>query len=574
MSKLTPEEINHIRNSVDIVDVVSEYLPLTKKGKNFFGVCPFHDDSDPSLSVSREKQIYKCFSCGATGNIINFVMNYDQLPFFDAMKMLANKAGINVELDDAKFIKKDTELYEIYELSQKFYLNNIHSEYGREALEYLYKRKLNEDIIKEFGIGLSLKEKAMLTNLLLQKKYSDSDIVKSGLTNKNDYGFNDVFYNRIMFPLHDITGKIVGYSGRIYDNSDTSKYVNTKETNIFKKGEMIYNYHRAKDACRVSKQVIILEGFMDVIRLHSVGIKNSVATMGTAVTKKQANLIKRLAQEVILCFDGDEAGVKATIACSEELINIGIVPKVVRLENNMDPDEFVKEKGALAFLERIENAISIMDFKIDYYKKDVNLSDSNDMAKYVTKIIEELSKIEDEILREITIHKISEESKLSIDFLKSKLKNNEEKPIVKKEVVKTDKYELAEKYLLHYMLRSEEVVKMYRRKVAYMPTYECRLLALEISEFLNKNKFINIADLFTVLANNEKLTKLLGEVDSLDLKEEFTLNDIDDYINVISEFSLKKEGREKTVEKLKKALSNEEKLKIAQERLNRLKVEE
>lgn len=572
MSKLSNEEINHIRNSLDIVDVVSEYIPLTKKGKGFFGVCPFHDDSNPSMSVSREKQMYKCFSCGAAGNVINFVMNYEQITFIDTMKVLADKAGITIALDESNYVKKDTTLFEMHELSQKFYINNLNSNYGINAIKYLNERGFDEGIIKEFGVGLSIKERAMLTNLLTKKGFSENDLVKSGLVNKSDNGLNDVFYNRIMFPLYDTVGKVVGYSGRIYDNNDSAKYVNTKETNIFKKGELLYNYHRAKEHCRTSKTVIVLEGFMDVIRLHSVGIKNAVATMGTAVTKKQAALIKRLAQEVLLCFDSDDAGVKATLACSEELINQGIVPKVIKLERGMDPDEFIKAYGSKEFLDRVENAISIMDFKIDYYKKDINLSDSNDLAKYVSTIVTELSKIDDDILKEVTIHKISEESGLEIEFLKSKLNNEEVKEIKRIEIPKTDKYELAEKYLIYYMLKSVDVIKMYRRKVSFIPTYEYRLLALEINEFYTKNKYINVADLFTVLLGNEKLTKLLGDIDGMELKDEFTLDEIDDYINVISEFNLKKE-KEKLTEKMKKAVSTADKLRIA-EQIRRLNIEE
>ena len=293
MSKLSNEEINNIRNSVNIVDVVSSYIPLTKRGKNHFGVCPFHDDRDPSLSVSYEKQIYTCFSCGATGNVFTFIMDYEHLSFYESLKKVADIGGVAFDFGYSKpKVNKHRELYEIYEVAQLFYQNNINTEQGLVAKEYLFKRDFNEDVIKEFGIGLSLRDNEMLTKLLLKKKFLVEDLIKSGLVVNNNYGHNDIYYNRIMFPLTDITGKIIGYSGRIYNNEDTAKYINTKETPIFKKGELLYNYHRAKEESRIKKQVIIVEGFMDVIRCYTKDIKNVVATMGTAITKNQAMLIK------------------------------------------------------------------------------------------------------------------------------------------------------------------------------------------------------------------------------------------------------------------------------------------
>ena len=335
MSKLSTEEINHICSSVDIVDVISKYIPLIQRGKNFFGVCPFHDDHSPSMSVSKDKQIYKCFSCGATGNVLKFVMDYENISFIEAVKNLADKAGINVNIDLKDVPNTNTinrELYDIYDLSFKFYQNNLNTKEGIPAKEYLLNREINEEIIKEFGIGLSLKSRDTLTKLLLKKGFNINDIDRTGLIVKNDLGVIDIYCHRIMFPLYNLNGKVVGFSGRVFDGTSPSKYINTRETEIFKKGELLYNYHRAKDECRMKNQVIVMEGFMDVIRAYTVDVKNVVATMGTAVTKNQALLIKKMAKEVILLFDGDEAGAHATMACSNELERIGVIPKAVRLK--------------------------------------------------------------------------------------------------------------------------------------------------------------------------------------------------------------------------------------------------
>jgi len=428
MNSVNQDIINEIRSSVDIVDVISSYLPLTQKGKNYFGVCPFHDDNNPSMSVSKDKQIFKCFSCGASGNVFKFIQDYENISFMEALKKCADNAGItlsvNIKSKNDNF-SKYKDLYDIYDIASKFYQNNINTAPAREAKEYLLNRNLNENIIKEFKIGLSLKKRDMLTKLLLNKKYSEKDLLRSGLAVQNDLGITDIYYDRIMFPLEDLTGKTVGFSGRLYNGEKNFKYINTKETEIFKKGEILYNYFRAKESARQKGYVIVMEGFMDVIRAYTIGITNTVATMGTAVTKNQVMTIKKMAREVYLCFDGDEAGAKATSSCADELVKIGVNPKIIRLEENLDPDEYIQKYGKERFLTKINNPINLMDFKMNYLKKGKNISSSEDLAEYVNDIIKELEKIDDDVLKEITLKKISLESNLDIEFLKSRLKNTE-----------------------------------------------------------------------------------------------------------------------------------------------------
>ena len=291
MQQISEDLIREIRSSVDIVDVISSYVDLTPKGRNFFGVCPFHDDTNPSMSVSKEKQIYTCFSCHATGNVFKFLMDFENISFIEAIKKCADMA--NIPLDIKSYSKnttneKFTKLYEIYENSTKFYQNLINTSEGKEAKEYLEKRNINEELIKEFKIGLSPNKRDLLTKFLTKNNYTKNDLIKSGLVIENSYGLNDIYLNRIMFPLEDLNGRIVGFSGRIYNTKDNSKYINTKETEIFKKREMLYNYQRSKADARQKGYVIVMEGFMDVIRAYSVGIKNVVATMGPAITSNHA----------------------------------------------------------------------------------------------------------------------------------------------------------------------------------------------------------------------------------------------------------------------------------------------
>ena len=563
MKSLTQEQINEIRSSVDIVDIVSKYIPLTKKGKNYFGVCPFHEDSDPSLSVSPDKQIFSCFSCHTAGNVFNFIKEYEHVSFLEAVKMVADISGIdvNIDINNRKSIKNN-DIYNIYEIGQKFYLNNINTQFGKQAKEYLYKRDINDNLIKEFEIGLAIKDSKALSNLITKKNFKEKDLIDSGLIVKDERGFHDFFYDRIMFPLHDINNKVIGYSGRIYYQSDAPKYINSKEHVLFKKGEFIYNYSKAKNECRSKNTVIIMEGFMDVIRAHSVGVTNVVATLGTAFTKEHANIIRKLASNVIICFDGDKAGSKATMACSDILLGFKITPKIVRLEDNLDPDEYILKYGKDKFLDKINNPISVMDFKLSYLKNNKDMTQTVDKAKYASEVIEQLNKIEDDILKEVTLKKLAQETDLDVEFLKSKIEKKETKIVIKPmKIVKNNKYKVAELSLLYYMLRSGDVIKMFDNRTVYFPTKEYRLLAHEISYFYKNNGYINEADFLSDL--DDSMIKVVGEVEQLNLKDEFTNDLIIDYINAIEEKNIDDE-----MNRLEKLLHEEtdeiKKIKIGQ----------
>lgn len=560
--------LNEIRNNLDIVDVISNYLPLTSKGKNYFGVCPFHDDHSPSMSVSREKQIYTCFSCGATGNVFKFIQDYENISFLEAVKKCADMAGINIQIGQAVKANKDQDLYDIYELSQKFYQNNINTELGKKAREYLHSRFLDDSVIKEFGIGLSLNEKDLLTKLLKSKKYDDKTLLRSGLINENNYSLNDVYKNRIMFPLYDLQGKIIGYNGRVYNGEKENKYINSKETDIFKKRELLYNYHRAKEECRKIHQVIIMEGPMDVIRAYTIGVKNCVAALGTAFGKEQAMLIRKLSTNVILCFDGDDAGLKATKSSITELMKLGITPKIVRLEDNSDPDEYIIKNGADAFKNKINNPMNLMEFKEFLLKKDLDLNSTEDLASYINTMIKEIDNIEDDILKEVSINKLSEETKVDVSLIKSKLTKKEKLNvnIKKNKTIKMDKYIKSEKYLIYYMLISKDVIKMYEKKITHMPTEVYRHLAFQIDYFYKENGYINIADLITYLADDEESIKAVGEISSLNLPQEINYEEIDDYLNNIREYN-EKEQSNIYKNKLKQEMDYKKKLELANKAL-------
>ena len=560
--------IDEIRKSINIVDIISSYLPLTKKGKNYFGVCPFHDDHSPSMSVSEEKQIFTCFSCGATGNVFKFLQDYDNISFLEAVKKCADISGISFSYGTEKKNNKNQDLLDMYLFASKLYQNNLYSSLGKEAREYLKNRKLDDEIIKEFQIGLALNEPSILTDAL-KKKYDDDKLLKSGLISEGEYNLYDTYRARIMFPLYDLSGNIVGYNGRIYNNNNKSdsKYINSKETAIFKKGELLFNYHRAKEHARVYKFVIIVEGQIDAIRCHQAGYKNVVASLGTAITKEHAMLLRKLSNNIVLCFDGDKAGEKATNSAIEELAKLGIEPKIVRLPNNLDPDEYILKNGKDSFSELINNPLNIMEYKERLLKRDIDLNNTKDLADYTNLMIKELSKIEDEVLREISINKLALETKLDVKFIKSKLEKPKEIKVIKQNnKVKYSKYEKSEQALIFYMLKSDKVIKIYEKKITYMPTDRYRLLALKIDCFYKEKGYIDLADFMTYIHDDEASTKALSEIISLNLKDEVDEEAILDYLNNIKRYNDKNLSNRYKKE-LKEETSLEKKIELAKKAL-------
>ena len=542
---ITNEMINEIRNKVDIVSVISNYLPLTQRGKNYFGVCPFHDDHSPSMSVSPDKQIFTCFSCGATGNVFTFVADYEHIGFYDAVRLLGSKVGYNLGNSISKNNNKYADYYDIYNLSCKFYQNNLNTSLGKNAREYLEKRKIDNDTIKKFKIGLAL-PKVSLTDYLLAKKYSLKNLNDMGLSNDNGM---DLFVNRIIFPLYDLEGNIVAFSGRIYNTKDSSKYINTKETVLFKKGTILYNYHNAKEQLKKNEAIIVMEGFMDVIRANTVGITNCVATMGTALTKQNANLLKKMANNIILCFDGDKAGEEATTSAINVFKEIDVVPKVVRLPEDLDPDEYILKYGEDSFKSKIDNPDNAVEFLMRLHKSDKNLNDLEDVAKYIDESIRELASSNDLILGDLTLNKMASEFNINYNVLKDKydsLRNKEEKKEVhygiKKE--KLNQYDKASRMLIYYMLKDEKIINMVSNKVTFFPNQNIRVLANEIIYYYRKYKSFNVADFISYIADNQEVLILFKDIMTIDIDGTYTDEEIDDYISVINSYPVKKKTQE------------------------------
>lgn len=578
MEKIPYDVILDIKSKVNIVDVISEYLPVEQKGKNYFAICPFHDDHNPSMSISPEKQIYTCFVCGASGNVFNFVANYEKVSFVSAVKKVAQKAGINLNInvkDDYK--PRDTKYdkyYKMFDITNKYYQNNIKSVYGKKAIEYLHNRKIDDDVINEFEIGLSMNDNNV-SKLLEKKGYDVNELIDIGLCGKKDNFIYDIFRNRIMFPLYNLDGKPVGFSGRIYNGEKDSKYVNSKESIIFKKGNLLYNYHRALSHAREKHQIIVVEGFMDVIRLYTIGIKNVVATMGTAITKEHANLLMKLSKNIVLCFDGDKAGEKATISALDALEKIGITPKIIRLEDDLDPDDYIIKKGSDAYLTHLNNPMSSVVFKINIDKSKTNFNDYNEISTYLKNVSKELEKIDDKVVYELTVNKLSKETGVSCDTINDMVKSipkNEVKVITKRTSLKKDKYQKAEEYLVHYMLRNVDAVLIYQNNVSYLNDPILSKIAMQILEFYEINRYINITDFTVFLEDKIDLIEKSLIIDDLSLPDEVNTDILMDYVKTIDEGILKREI-EKTKKQIKEEMDVAKKISLT-EKLRNLKKKE
>ncbi|MBP5678275.1 MAG: DNA primase [Bacilli bacterium] len=531
---------NTIRSKIDIVDVIGERIPLVARGKNFFGVCPFHDDTNPSMCVSREKQIYTCFSCHATGNVYTFLMNYEHIDFKEALKYLGDKVGVDTgSIHIQKKSTKYDKLYEAYNLSLKYFQNNLNSGVGKKAKEYLAKRSIDEKIIKEFEIGLSLETRDDLTKLLQKKDYDLVTLNRIGLSSDD----HDIYNDRIMFPLYDVNGRVVGFSGRIYQDNDQNKYVNTKETEIFKKGEMLYHYHIAREECREKKSVIVMEGFMDVIRASTIGIKNTVALMGTALTKEQIALLKRLSNNIILCLDGDGPGQHATEAIGDHLLEQGLEVKVIALPDPDDPDTYILKNGKERFQGLIDSAKNFSDYKMEKMKESVDFRSDEEKAAYINRVVEETAKIDDPIRREVILKRLAKEFDIGYNTLEMRMNSLlKEKP--KKEAIaipqksknKKDKYTKAYEPILYFMLNKDWVITQVEKEKIIFPTEVMRTMCSEIIYYYKKYGTINVADFYTYIQDKENLLGFLNNILAEDYVEDTTKDELFLYFHVIKEY--------------------------------------
>lgn len=413
--------INQIIEEVDIVDVVGTYIPLTPKGKNYWAVCPFHNDSNPSMSVSREKKFFKCFSCGTSGNVIAFVQKYEHIPYYEAAAKLAGKIGIEIEEFDTPEYRRNKQYYMAMDETNnfyQFYLNNTAE--GLIAKSYLEKRNIGQDLIDKFQIGLAPSSSNYLHKALSEKNIGLIEQIDLGLVRENNNGEPyDTFRNRIIFPLSNNEGQVVGFSGRIFlDGDKNSKYLNSQENEIFHKGEMLYNYHLASLPAKKLDCIYVFEGFMDVIAAEKGGISNAVASMGTAFTKSHIKSLKSLTENIVLCFDGDEAGINATKKAAELFSSMDIIPYAVALPDGMDPDEYLQKYGSVALKDYLENKkTNIYEYLYNNAKSNLIIEDINSVEKFKKSVFEIIKKSKSTTISEFYIKKMSADLDCDVNTL-------------------------------------------------------------------------------------------------------------------------------------------------------------
>ena len=415
------EIVEEVRSRNDIVDVISGYVKLQKKGNSYFGLCPFHNEKSPSFSVSRDKQMYYCFGCGAGGNVFTFIMEYENYTFTEALKFLAARAG--VELPEEEYSKEAKEradlrstLLEINKLAARYFYAQLKAPNGKVAYDYLKKRELSDETIIGFGLGYSNKYSNDLYQYLRSKGYHDEQIMKAGLANVDEKnGIYDKFWNRVMFPIMDVNNRVIGFGGRVMGDGKP-KYLNSPETMIFDKSRNLYGLNRARTSRK--SYYLVCEGYMDVISLHQAGFTNAVATLGTALTAGHAALLKRYVSEVYLTYDSDEAGTKAALRAEPILREAGISAKVIRMDPYKDPDEFIKNLGKEAFEERIAKARNGFMFRLEMLEKDYDMQSPEGKTEFLRTAAKWLAEFEEEIERTNYIEAVARTYNVSYEELR------------------------------------------------------------------------------------------------------------------------------------------------------------
>ncbi len=419
---INDETISKVGDLADIVQVISDYLPLKKSGANYVGLCPFHNEKTPSFTVSESKQFFKCFGCGAGGDVVTFIMKQENLSFPESIRFLGDKLGIEIEDTkpvDNEVVKKRDRAYEINRDAARFFHSNLIK--NKKALKYLYDRDINDKIIKQFGIGYALDNWNALYNHLSFKGYLNDEIEKLGLIGErsDNKGYYDKFRNRIIFPIIDTRSRVLGFGGRVLDDK-MPKYLNSQETLVFNKGNHLYGLNLlSKFSDR--KKIILVEGYMDVIALFKEGIDYSVASLGTALTEKQAKLLKRYGRNVYICFDSDLAGINATNKAIKLLLNEEVNPKIILLDNYKDPDDFLKAEGSKKFKKQIDNALNHIDYGIHINKQKYDISKSEGKIKFTIEIAKIIRDLKSPIEKDVYINKIAKEIGISREAIEKEI---------------------------------------------------------------------------------------------------------------------------------------------------------
>lgn len=560
MSGRIPEEkIEAIRRSTDIVDVVSDYVQLKKQGRSFFGLCPFHGESTPSFSVAPDKQIYHCFGCGTGGNAFSFLMEIEGYNFIEAVQILGQRAGIELpeinrdhQSNSKASSDKDVMLKAHDFLGKLYNYCMLNTSEGNQAKEYLEKRGFTKEMIEKFQLGYAPESWDYATNYLTKRNYPLSKVADAGLLSRREFDgkYFDRFRNRIMFPIWDAKGRTVAFGGRIVGSGEP-KYLNSPETPIFQKGKMLYGFHLSRSSIRMKDQAILLEGYVDVISAYGNGVENVVASLGTALTKEQARLIRRQTDSAIICYDSDKAGISAALRAAEELQEAGCYVRIAKMPDGLDPDDYIQKYGGDRFEKDVIGAApTVMAFKMEFFRTGKNLSDEGERIRYIEEVLREISGLTKAVERDHYLRQLSQEFSLSLDALKQqaaqfykerknkkdnappKRDNNARKNFyVKKKLLPA--FHNAERILLAYMMRDLDVAEKVQEEVGgSFNIDEHSAIAAYLYSFYAAGHEADISHFMEQLTDSN-LVKIASELAMMDLNDDVSDKELQDYIRQV-----------------------------------------
>ncbi|CQR46872.1 DNA primase [Paraliobacillus sp. PM-2] len=553
-----PEDtVNEIRQSSDIVDVVGEYVSLKKQGKNYFGLCPFHGENTPSFSVTQDKQIFHCFGCGKGGNVFTFLMEIEGFNFYQAVQHLADKKGYS--LPDTVGQQQDQEMTNEEQISlnafvwlTKLYHHLLrHTKEGKQAYQYLLERGFTDEIINKFQLGYSPHSRDVIIQFLEKKGFHLQHMVNAGILTSNEGNeVIDRFRGRVIFPIRNHLGKSVAFGGRTITDQEP-KYLNSPESNLFQKGKLLFNFDLARSSIRKSGQVILFEGYMDVISAYQVGITNGVATLGTSITEKQARLLNRYADSVIICYDGDQAGINASHKAARLLYHIGSNVKVATIPEGLDPDSYIVKYGADRFQhEIIDASYTYMTFLMEYLKKDYNLQLEGDRIQYIEKVIDELASIERPMEREYYAKELANEYDFNVNTIIQEINNRRKKLGIYQDKQKTTShtksrlsfrnptkllpaYHNAEKQLLAYMLHDFTIAEKVRENLGASFNIDMhKIIVTHLYAFYEEGHDANISQ-FIERIDDPTIKNQIVELAMEPIHSDVSDKEIQDYIRLI-----------------------------------------
>ena len=520
MARIEQEEIDALRNQADIVNVISHYIKVERYGKSYKAKCPFHNDHDPSLLITPEKKIYKCFVCGNGGNVFTFVQNYDKVSFVEAVGKVAELTGFHLSTSPTQTsVTKDPHKEKYYQVLNEaiaYTTYQLDTDDSIHAKQYLEERGLDHNVRKVFQIGYD-PSKDLLTRYLIAKGYEEKDLVGVNVSRVNENGIQDVFRERITFPIHDMNGNPIGFSARSMNPENPSKYINTNETDIFIKGDIVYNLHRAKQEARRQKEIYLCEGVTDVIAFHKADIQNAVCTLGTACTQRQLSLLKKCAPKIVFCYDGDNAGQRATYKAAKLAQTLGIDVAIVQNKTGKDPDEIIRSVGKEGLQNLVQNQITWMEFVLEYYASNTNLQSYMDKKEMIQKLQEEYDLLTDELDRKVFIERLSEITKLPIPYANEQRKVIVSEPIRK--LVVPDGTKKAQEMILSMMMKSYKASEKFEEELGYLIGEDYNNLSMMIIDQYHQFGKIDVGQLID-MSNRQETRDLITKIVS---NEEFDL---------------------------------------------------